>query len=133
MWGLVLRRFSRTCSSLMSFSPFSCFFSLLSLLVASSFFSSVEVLVRLRSFVCDVFGFLNFSWTVFHPALSTQLFVLSSLKSLDPFTFLFSARACSLAFLCLAILFFKMCRFFSLFLFIYLFLFLRLVLIPFSL
>ena len=118
LWGLVLRPFS-TCSSLMSFSPFSRFLWLLSLLVASfSFSSSSSVLfslgrrrapfVCLRLFVC-VFVFVY--WAVFHPALSFTASVLSSFQSLDPLTFsAFSARASSLAFLCLAILFLGTCR-----------------------
>ena len=79
MWGLVLRPFS-TCSSLMSFSPFSCFLWLLSLLVAP-FFSVFFSLGHHRapfSLLCAMFlGFLFvFCWAVFHPALSLLVLFL---------------------------------------------------------
>ena len=127
LWGLVLRPFS-TCSSLMSFSPFSCFLWLLSLLVASSSFSILFSL-GCRSFVCDFFSFF------FPGPYSTQLF---------PLLILFSA-VCR-AWILSLFSFFSQGLFFGLLVFsdsvlrnlqgcflIYLFLFLRLVLRPFSL
>ena len=78
LWGLVLRRFS-TSSSLMSFSPLSCFLWLLSLLGGFFFFCSLLSGTSYGSFlssVCDVFGFLFvccccvFCWAVSHTALS---------------------------------------------------------------
>ena len=81
LWGLVLRRFS-TSSSLMSFSPFSCFLWLLSLLVVSSsffLFSSHWGVSRLLSLFCVrrfrllcfvvVVVVVVFCWAVFHPDL----------------------------------------------------------------
>ena len=94
--GLVLRPFS-TCASLMSFSPFACFLWLLSLLVAFCccsfclFVCCCYVISRGRQsapfFCVQPFRFCFFSWAVFHPALSFTGSVLSSLQSLDPFTF----------------------------------------------
>ena len=61
-----------TCSSLMSFSPFSCFLWLLPLLVASFFcsFLSKAPYGSFLSSVCDFFVFCCCCWAVFHPALS---------------------------------------------------------------
>ena len=72
--------------------------------------------------MCDFFRL--FSWAIFHPALSFTGSILSSLQSLDPFTLIlaFSARACSFAFPCLAILFLGICRAFKFFIYIYFFL-----------
>ena len=90
LWGLVLRPFS-TCSSLMSFSPFSCFLWLLSLLVASFFCSLLSRASWGSVLLLATFSFLFFcfcfSWAVFHPVLSFTGSVLSSLQSLDPLTF----------------------------------------------
>ena len=145
LWGLVLRPFY-TCSSLMLFSPFSCFLWLLSLLVA--FFLSVllsqgwcEAL-----FFCVWFFLVFCCCCVFLGRIPPSPFLywfcsqqFAELGSIDFFAF--SARACSLAFMCLAILFLGTCRavfFYILISFpnacflIYLFLFLTLVLRPFS-
>ena len=75
--GVVLRPFC-TCSSFMSFSPFSCFLWLL-FLSGCFFFSVLFSLGRRRaplsllcatfSCFCFVFVFV-FCWAVFHPALS---------------------------------------------------------------
>ena len=130
LWGLVLRPFS-TCTSLMSFSPFSRFLWLLSLLVATSFFLfffsvlfclGLLSLFRVRHFR---FVFLSSTQIFAYWFCSHQVAEHGSIHCLA-----FSARACSLAFLCLAILFLAICRVAFL---IYWFVFLGLVFRLFSL
>ena len=81
LWGLVLRPFS-TWSSLLSFTPFSCFLRLPSLLVAS-FFCSLFSRASLGSVLCVRL----FRFCFCFAALSFTGSVLSSLQTLDPFTF----------------------------------------------
>ena len=132
-WGLVLRPFF-TCSCLMSFSPFSCFFWLLSLLVAS-FFSVLYYIGRRRAPFFCVRLFRVFFFYIFPGPYSTQLF---------PLLVLFSA-VCR-AWIHSRFSFFSYGLFFGLLVFsdsvlrnlqgcffIYLFLFIRLVLRPFYL
>ena len=103
-WGLVLRPFS-TCSSLMSFgSPFSRFLWLLSLLVASFFCSLLSPFFCVLLFRVLFLGRIPPS-SFHHWFCSQQSAELGSIHFLA-----FSARACSLAFLCLAILFLAICR-----------------------
>ena len=136
--GLVLRRFS-TSSSLMSFSPFSCFLWLLSLLVVFFFFfffffCSLFTGASHGSFlssVCDVFGccFLLLLLLLFFAGpSSTQIFAywfcshqFAELGSIHCLAF--SAWACSLAFLCLAILFLTICSAVFLLFFVFFFFF----------
>ena len=114
---LVPRPFS-TCSSLMSFSPFSRFLSLLSLLVAAFFLlPSLYGVVGLLSLFCGrrfrcccfwcIFVFVGPSSTQLFPYwfCSHQFAELGSIYCLA-----FTARACYLAFPCLAILFLAICR-----------------------
>ena len=108
LWGLVLRPLS-TCSSLMSFSAFSRFLWLLSLLVAS-FFCSLLSRASYGSFLsfCATYCCFVFVFLIGYLPPSPFLSVLTSLLSgLDRaiHCLAFSARDCSLAFLCLAILF----------------------------
>ena len=120
LWGLVLRSFS-TCSSLLSFSHFSLFLWLLYLLVAFFLFSlslgrrraPFPLLCATFSFFC-LFFFCCCCCFVAGPS-STQLFAywfcshqFAELGSIHCLAF--SARAYSLAFPCLAILFLAICR-----------------------
>ena len=102
---LFLYRPFSTCSSLMSFSPFSCFLWLLSLLVACFFLFSLGRHRAPFSLVCATFTYFGFCFSFFFcgPS-STQLFPywfcshqfaeLGSIQCLA-----FSHRAYSLAFL----------------------------------
>ena len=111
LWGLVLRPFS-TCSSLMSFSPFSRFLWLLSLLVASFFFLSFFLFYLLSRgrrrdpflCVCELFGFF-LVWFLkkilgrIQPISFLYWFCSQQFAELGSIHFFaFSARACSLAF-----------------------------------
>ena len=87
----------------------SCGFFLFWLLLFSVLFSGCHV--RAPFFSVRLFRVFFFPGT-YSTQLSFTGSVLSSLQRLDPFTsgLAFSARACSLAFLCLAILFLGICR-----------------------
>ena len=131
-YGITLRvpfTFERFCGSLFlglsplgplycrSFTPFLCFLWLLSLLVAS-FFCSLLCHVRRRRapfFSVRLFRGFLFLFLFFLGRIprSSFLYWFSSQQfaALGSIHFLaFSARACSLAFLCLAILFLGICR-----------------------
>ena len=109
MWGLVLRPFS-TCSSLMSFSPFSRFLWLLSLLVASFLFS-----LECHRAPFSLFAGLSSTQLFPYWFCSHQFAELGAIHCLA-----FSPRACSFAFLSFVILFLAICRaffFFNIFLY----------------
>ena len=82
-----------------SFSSGCFFYSFCSPLSRASW-GSVLLLATFSCFCFVLFVFcFCFSWAVFHPARSQQFAELGSIDFLA-----FSARACSLAFLCLAVL-----------------------------
>ena len=108
----------------MSFSPFSCFLWLFSLLVASFFlFSSLKGVIGLLALFCvrlffcffvffcfAVFVFLFFCWAVFHPTLSLLVLFSPVCWAWIHCWAFFLPRACSLAFPSFAILFLAICR-----------------------
>ena len=120
LWGLVLRPFS-TCSSLMSFSLFftflvasfssGCFFFFFFSFFSFSFFCSLLSRASYGSFLSSVCEFFVVfcCWAVFHPALSLLVCSHQFAELGSSHCLAFSARACSLAFLFLAILSLAIC------------------------